>query len=79
MLLNTVWVDSGRCGTLKNFVVCVLSTYIYFCVTLTRVHLTILHFILAYMVLNTSYVKLFIGIFCRIWKETYWIHGKESE
>jgi len=37
------------------------------------------HFILAYIVLNTNYVKLFIGIFCRIWKETYWIHGKESE
>jgi len=29
------------------------------------------HFILAYMVYNTSYVKLFVGIFCRIWKETY--------
>jgi len=37
------------------------------------------HFILAYMVLNTNHVKLFIGIFCRIWKEIYWIHGKESE
>jgi hypothetical protein len=29
------------------------------------------HFISAYMVLDTNYVKLFIGIFCRIWKEIY--------